>query len=142
MKKRMKELGEKERIATLDALYTAAGSLRGRDAMKDFLRDLLTESERVMLGRRIMIARLLLSGATRREIATRLQVGLDTIQRIERWLSDQMPGYENAIAGLERAHGKREQKFEADKRFAALKRKYPLHFLLFKDPFTNRRIPR
>lgn len=138
----MKELGEKERIATLDALYTAAGSLRGRDAMKDFLRDLLTESERVMLGRRIMIARLLLSGATRREIATRLQVGLDTIQRIERWLSDQMPGYENAIAGLERAHGKREQKFEADKRFAALKRKYPLHFLLFKDPFTNRRIPR
>lgn len=138
----MKELGEKERIATLDALYTAAGSLRGRDAMKDFLRDLLTESERVMLGRRILIARLLLSGATRREIATRLQVGLDTIQRIERWLSDQMPGYENAIAGLERAHGKREQKFEADKRFAALKRKYPLHFLLFKDPFTNRRIPR
>ncbi len=142
MKKRMSELGEKERMMTLDALYTAASSLTGRDAMKDFLRDLLTDSERIMLGRRIMIARLLLSGATRRAIAERMSVGLDTVQRIEKWLSDQMPGYEKAIAEMERAYEKRAQKFENDARFAALKRKYPLHFLLFKDPFTKRHLPK
>ena len=64
MKKKMDELSEKERIATLDALYTAAGTVRGRAAMKIFLRDLLTESERIMLGRRILIARLLLQDET------------------------------------------------------------------------------
>ena len=142
MKKKMSELGDKERIATLDALCTAAGALHGREPMKAFLKDLLTESERVMLGRRIMIARLLLAGASRREVAERMGVGLDTIARVTLWLADQMPGYEKAIAGLERAYNKRDQKFEENKRFAALKRKYPLHFLLFKDPFTGHRIPR
>jgi len=74
MKRKISELSEKERITTLDALYTAAGSLKGREAMKLFLRDLLTESERIMLGRRILIARLLLTGATRRDIGKRMRV--------------------------------------------------------------------
>ena len=134
MKVRAKDLGEKERMATLDALYTAAGSVKGRDAMKMFLRDLLTESERVMLGRRIQVARLLIAGATTREVAERMGVGPDTIGRIERWLHDQMPGYETAIAGLKKAHAKRQAKYDGNARFAAMKRKYPLHFLLFPFP--------
>lgn len=137
MKKRMSELGEKEKIATLDALYSAAGSLKGRDAIKSFLKDLLTESERVMLGRRILIAQLLIGGVTRREIAERMQVGLDTVERIARWLKDELPGYEQAVEGLSKEHAKREHKMEEKKRFAALKRKYPLHFLFFRDPFTK-----
>ena len=62
MKRKINELMPKERIATLDALYTAVNSLRGREAVKLFLRDLLTESERIMLGRRIIVARRLLAG--------------------------------------------------------------------------------
>jgi uncharacterized protein YerC len=102
--------------------------------MKRFLRDLLTESERIMLGRRIMIAQLLLSGKTTREIAAELGVGLDTVWRVEKWLVDEVPGYEDALKGMERALKKRRTRAEQAADFARLKRNYPLHFLFFPWP--------
>jgi hypothetical protein len=36
MKRRVDELSEQERIKTLDALYTAAGAVQGRETMKLF----------------------------------------------------------------------------------------------------------
>src|SRR3989344_7729843 len=97
MKRKINDLSEKDKIQTLDLLYTAASSVHGRDAMKLFLRDLLTTSERVMLGRRVWIARLLLSGHSQVEIGKRLHVGPNTIWRVQKWLEDQFPGYEQAI---------------------------------------------
>jgi uncharacterized protein YerC len=136
MKVKIKELTDEERIETLDALYTAAGTVRGREAMKLFLRDLLTESERVMLGRRILIARRLLSGSLYDDIANHLRVGHDTIHRVHRWLRDKLPGYEHAIRDMEKEFQERARRHE-DKRLYAtsalyrLKKKYPMHFLLF-----------
>ncbi len=139
MKVRIKELGEKQRIQTLDALYTAAGTVRGRAAMKLFLRDLLTPSERIMLGRRILIARRLMAQHSYDDIATDMKVGHDTIHRIHRWLRDQLPGYEQAIKEMEKEFEKRRLKYEDKKLYATsalyrLKKKYPLHFLLFPLP--------
>lgn len=134
MKIRARELSDKQRIMTLDALYSAAGSLRGREATKLFLRDLLTESERIMLGRRILIAHKLLAGVSTRTIADELGVGLDTIWRVEKWLSDQLPGYEQALSGMEKEFSKRKRKTENKIHFARLKKRYPLHFLLFPTP--------
>ena len=134
MKKKVSELSEKERVITLDALYTATASMKGRDAMKLFLRDLLTESERIMLGRRILIARLLLMGETYDGICERLGTGRRTIREVQRWLSDQMPGYEDAIAGLEEEYGRREfKKKYASSMLFRFKKRYPLHFLLFPE---------
>ena len=125
---------------TLDTLYTAASSIQGRDAIKLFLKDLLTPSERIMLGRRIIIARKLLSGETYDEISLSLKVGTDTISRVQRWLNDQMPGYEQAIAGLEKEFDKRqEKKLYATSTLYRLKKKYPLHFLLFPNPKLKNR---
>ncbi len=135
MKKKMDELSEKERIATLDALYTAAGTIRGRAAMKLFLRDLLTESERIMLGRRILIARLLIQDETYETIGVRLGTSHPTIGRVHKWLRDQLPGYETAIAAMEDEFGKRDfKKKYATSAIFRLKRRYPLHFLLFPEP--------
>lgn len=135
MKVQAKQLSEAERIETLDALYTAAGTVHGRDAMKVFLRDLLTESERIMLGRRIIIARRLIASSTYDDIATELKVGYDTIHRIQRWLHDQMPGYEKAVQGMEKEFEKRKmKKLYATSALARLKLKYPGHFLLFPFP--------
>src|SRR3989344_1288693 len=139
MKRKTKELSETERIETLDALYTAAGAMRGRDAMKVFLRDLLTPSERIMLGRRIIIARRLLAGEGPTSIAVDMKVGYDTIYRVQRWLEDQVPGYERAIKEMEKEFGRRREKWEEKKLYATsalyrLKKKYPLHFLLFPTP--------
>lgn len=135
MKKQMHELSEQERIKTLDALYTAVSSVRGRTAIKMLLRDLLTESERVMLGRRILIARLLLHGETYESIGMRLGTSHPTIGRVHRWLRDQLPGYEDAIYALEKELEKRDFKRKyAQSPLFRLKKKYPLHFLLFPNP--------
>ena len=139
MKIRSKELSDESRIKTLDALYTAAGTVKGRVAMKMFLRDLLTESERIMLGRRILIARDLIAGRRYSEISADLGVAADTISRVHKWLEDQMPGYETAIQGMKKEMDARDAK-RIDKRMYAtsalyrLKKKYPIHFLLFPWP--------
>src|SRR3989338_3934243 len=134
MKKKMEELSKEEQIKTLDSLYTAADAIRGRPAMKSFLRDLLTESERIMLGRRILIARLLLSGETYDGIYTRLGASPGTIRNVDRWLQDQVPGYETAISAMEEEFGKRDFKRKyAKSMLFRFKKRYPLHFLLFPE---------
>lgn len=135
MKVRIRNLSDKERIEVLDTLYTAASVVHGRDAMKLFLRDLLTESERVMLGRRIIIARMLIAGESHRVIEDELKVGRDTIGRVHRWLFDQLPGYETAVAELEKELDKRMFKKQyAQSALFRLKQKYPGHFLLISVP--------
>ena len=137
MKRRSADLTDKEKIHTLDMLYTAASSVKGRSAVKLFLRDLLTESERIMLGRRIWIARLLIAGEKYDTIAKKLKLGYGTIYRVERWLQDQFSGYEEAIKGVNREFDKRALNAEIRDdpfSYAALKRRFPLHFLLFPEP--------
>lgn len=134
MKKKLDQLTDHQKMQTLDLLYTAAGAVKGRDATKAFLKELLTPSERIMLGRRIWIARLLLAGHTHAEIGEELEVGPNTIARVDKWLQKQMPGYRKAIAELEKEMKHRQDKIEIARdpfSFKALKKKYPLHFLLF-----------
>jgi uncharacterized protein YerC len=131
MKKQISQLSSKEKMETLDILYTAAGTVKGRDATKAFLRELLTPSERIMLGRRIWIARLLLEGHSQAEIGEKLQVGPNTIWRVEKWLRDQMPGYRDAIKGMKKEFKKRKTKSTDPFSLAGLKRRYPMHFLFF-----------
>ena len=139
MKVKAKELTDQQRIEILDALYTAAGTVKGRAAMKLFLKDLLTESERIMMGRRILIARKLIAGDSFADINDSLGVGKDTVWRVEKWLHDQFPGYESVISAMEKEFAARKKKSD-DKRLYAtsalyrLKKKYPLHFLLFPTP--------
>lgn len=136
MKVRIQSLSNKDRINYLDALYTAASGVRGRVDVKAFLRDLLTPGERIMLGRRISIARRIIAGEGYDAIAASMRVGKDTIRRVHRWLLDQSPGYEKALAGLEREYEKRTKRSSIDYNtlIGKFKRKYPLHFLLFRWP--------
>ncbi len=135
MKVKAEKLSEQETIRTLDTLYTAASAVQGRAAVKLFLRDLLTRSERIMLGRRILIARKLIQRESYSSIIESLSVGPDTIYRVQKWLNDQMPGYEQAVAGLEKEFSRRqEKKLYAQSALYRLKKKYPLHFLLFPTP--------
>lgn len=148
MKVQKEGLAKEEYIRTLDALYTSAGAMKGRDAMKLFLRDLLTDSERIMLGRRITIAQMITAGKTHEEIVDVLHVGYDTIARVHRWLRDDVPGYEMALAKLREELNKREGKrayaqMQNDPTlagmFARLKKQYPVYFLLFPTPKKYRR---
>ena len=132
MKVKAKNLDKQQIIETLDSLYTAASAVKGRAEMKLFLRDLLTESERVMLGRRILIAQRLIGGETYEDIRGALGVGPCTIAKVERWLQDQMPGYETALKGMEKEFLKRRSKFSHYSR-SQFEKKFPLLALLVKE---------
>jgi len=136
MKVMSHKLSKEEKIKYLDALYTASSVLKTRDDMKKFLRDLLTESERIMIGRRIVIAHQLLKDESYDSIVADLKVGRDTITKIHRWLQDETRGYEKAIEKFQKVLDEREEKRVKSSRyynqpFAQLKKRYPLHFLLF-----------
>jgi len=132
MKRKPKDLTREEFIITLDTLYTAMSVLKGRSSMKLFLKDLLTKSELIMIGRRVIIARKLIRGESYDEIGKVMKVGQSTISRVHKWLNDQLPGYENAIKGLEKEFGYRKTPYSKNQSvLRTLKSKYPLHFLLF-----------
>ena len=137
MKVRPRKLGGKDRMRYLDTLYTTVSTLKSREEVKNFLRDLLTESERVMVGRRILIAQMLLKEKPYDEIIRELKVGKDTIMRVHRWLEDETEGYEKAVKELEKVLNDRQKKLEKNRKyvdpfsFEGLRKRYPLHFFLF-----------
>jgi len=143
MKVKPRKLKKEDKIKYLDYLYTASASLKSREEVKNFLRDLLTESERIMLGRRILIAQRLLEDKSYDEIVKELSVGKDTIMRVHRWLGDQSGGYEETVKKLKKELVSRKSKskksYPEPFSFAWLKQRYPLHFLLFNliDEFSK-----
>jgi len=52
----------------------------------NFLKNTLTESEQLMLGRRLMISSLLLRGLTQMEIRFLLDLSPNTTWKVKRWL--------------------------------------------------------
>ncbi|MBI2064953.1 MAG: hypothetical protein HYT62_02790 [Candidatus Yanofskybacteria bacterium] len=135
MKIKPRKVKNSDRIKYLDALYTAVASLKSREEVKNFLRDLLTESERIMMGRRVVIAQRLLEDKTYDEIRREIGVGVDTIMRVHRWLSGDDGGYEKAVKTLNKVLESREKRYNKEiyepGSFKWLKRRYPLHFFLF-----------
>lgn len=135
MKIRSRKIDNKEKIEYLDALYTAVESLKSREEVKNFLRDLLTEGERIMVGRRIVIAKRLLNEESYEQIIREMRVGPDTIMRVHRWLEDDIDGYEKAVKKLEKVlesrQERRDRAYIDPFSFKGLKQRYPLHFFLF-----------
>ncbi|MBU3964919.1 hypothetical protein KKG29_02495 [Patescibacteria group bacterium] len=120
----------------LDLLWTSIAQLETRDEVKSFLKDLLSQSEAIMLARRIEIARRLLEGQSYRKIIADLKVGMDTVNKVQGWLTAGFGGYEKAVSGFQKELDRRFSKFpKANKSvpysFSWMKQKYPLQFLLF-----------
>ena len=74
--------------------------LRGREAVRNFFRDLLNRQERLMLARRLHVASLLEAGATYSEIRRTLGAGSPLISRVARWLEFGRAGYKTAVKKL------------------------------------------
>ena len=97
---------------------------------KELLMGLLTESELVMLGRRMQIARMLMQKKSHSEIQRELHVGFITIQAIEQWLEKKLPGYHRSAYVSKK--GRRPSDYVPTDPFSfrALRRRYPMEFLL------------
>lgn len=132
----LKSIDSNSKMKYLDLLWTSISQLKTREETKRFFKDLLSESEAIMLARRIEIAKRLIEGESYDSIAQDLKVGKDTIGRVQRWLVSGFGGYEKAVNGFKKELDRRFSKSaRRDKSepysFNWIKQKYPLHFLLF-----------
>lgn len=132
MKKMKEQLSEKENKEALGRLFTAASAIKNKKQMKQFLGEILTHSEQLMLGRRVWIAQLLLTGHTHDEVCAKLKAGPSTVRRVSKWLDAKLPGYAEAVATQTRKprNTKHYERVPATS-FTALRRRYPMHFLFF-----------
>lgn len=83
-----------------------------RKLWRDFLRDLLTESEMRMIKRRWHVARLLTAGKTIRETATTAGVGTDTVSRVSKALRSGTGALRRALTSLREQTGGKRKKAE------------------------------
>ena len=128
------ELGKiavQERKKALRDLWSAVETMTKQGDLQLFLEHLLTDSEQIMLARRIQIALHLLQGLNHRSITEKLHVGLSTVQRVDRWLSG-YKDYRKVLPSLYLEYRKKpgKQPPASPYTFRWLRKKYPLHFLL------------
>lgn len=103
MKFETKKIEKDIRSKCLDALYAALDFAKERNEIKSFVNDILTEGEKIMVGRRILIAKKLLIKQPYRKIVTEMGVGLDTVYRVKKWLGGRHKGYEKVIEKVKKA---------------------------------------
>jgi len=127
------ELSEVEKKQYLGDFYSMVASLKNRDEVKNFFKDLLTLSEVVMISRRIKVAKMLLEGQKYEDIRRKLKIGVATITQVERWLFNGFGGYRKTIGEFQKNHKEKDD----FKKFGEIplsrewtRKKYPLHYLL------------
>jgi uncharacterized protein YerC len=106
--------------------------MKKRDSFSDLLCDFLTPSERVMFGRRIRIAQWLLAGKSCRAVMHKFGAGQDTVYVVDKWLRQKCGQYDEVFPSLykemlEKVSGER----GLPTSWKSVRRKYPMHFLLF-----------
>jgi uncharacterized protein YerC len=133
MRREISRIKEKEKKATLEALYQATDRIRGDDAVKIFINDILTESEQITIGRRLLIANLILTGHTYAEIHNQLGVSPNTFSRIRQWLTGRFSDYDQALKDTSPSSPSTKVTYTkvTPLSYEHLKKKFPLHFLLF-----------
>lgn len=139
MSKSIKKQRPKEKLLTEQALYEAARLMDGKNPAVTFIEKLLTESERNIIGRRILISQMILAGKSQAEIRYEFSVSPNTFTRTRKWLSQQIPDYNTTLKEFKAEKERKEQTRTERKRteqsdyfsFTSFRRRYPGHFLLF-----------
>ncbi len=127
----------KERQELLLEFWTTLALLESVEEIKNFLKDMLSETEAIMLARRLKIAKLIYAGWNYDKIEKALHTSASTIAAVHSWLDGGFGGYIQGLTKLrkelQRQEGLQEKRQEAREPFSLeyLKKKYPLHFLLF-----------
>ena len=132
MHKKLEGMKSAEKAAINAALSAALKRLDNN--AEYFISNLMTERERLTIGRRVLIANLILSGYTRMEINQQLSVSPNTFAKIKRWLDEALPNFESTNE-IERVRLSvkvtKVMRRPNPLTFDALRKKYPMHFLLF-----------
>ena len=137
MKLEAKRIKSDIKSKCLDALYAAFGFAEEKNETKSFLNDVLTESEKIMIGRRILVAKKLLAGQSYRDITREMGVGLDTVHKVKRWLGGRHSGIEKVVERVKksaRRFSKNKSEFldyYPTSGLAEIKRRYKSYYWLY-----------
>lgn len=141
MSKRTEHIRYTEKEMTLAALEEAAKRMEGPYPALTLINELLTESEKLTIGRRILIAQMILAGMTQAEINYTLSVSPNTFCRTRKWLEGQIPNYDDALREAmvlenERSDKRYEERssrkqYAPANTFRGMRQRYPAHFLFF-----------
>lgn len=130
-----RNLADDELKSLDEELWDVLSRLHKKKELLHFLRAMITTSEVVMLARRIRIAKFLLAGANHLETSNKLSVGLTTVQAVDSWLRIDFKNYKKTLPPFYEKAKKEKKKSGRvpayPETFTALRRRYPLHFLLF-----------
>ncbi|GAF99159.1 unnamed protein product [marine sediment metagenome] len=80
-----------------DIFLETLSNLKNKDEANQFMYDLLTPTERVMLGKRLAITLMIFKGYAHRDISEALKVSTSTISIITDWLRHEGQGYRQVI---------------------------------------------
>lgn len=86
--------------------YNSLAELTTEEDVADFLNDLLTPTEKIMLQKRLAIAFLLQKGYDQRTIHRIMKVSVTTVNSVNFWLKNQGKGYRNIMERM-----RKEQRF-------------------------------
>ncbi len=128
-----KLLSKQEQANLFVKLAKALTALRSAEEVAHFLKDLLSESEVLMLARRLQVAERLIDGRTYQQIRSEIKVSFGTIARVQIWLEIYGEGYRTVAKRIAKHE---DPKDDLSKPFAKVKRKYPMYFwpeLLLKE---------
>lgn len=92
--RRYQHLDEEQKYSALGELRQAFMSAKEEQEVDQIIYAILTEDERLKIGRRIEIARQIRAGLTYREIMRDLKVGLSTVEMVGKRMDKFPVGYE------------------------------------------------
>jgi len=109
-------------------LRQTLADLHSEQDVAEFLDDLLTPTEKVMLGKRLAIAVLLDKGYDQRTIHSMMRVSVSTVNTVNYWLTNKGDGYRKVIA---RIKGKQQWKNFLEKLDRALDDLYHVNMVMY-----------
>lgn len=120
------KLSKQEQTELFVKLARSLSLLRSPQETAEFLKDLLSEAEVLMLARRLQIAEMLVDGQTYEQIKEVMKVGQSTIARVQTWLELYGEGYRTVIDRSRKYQPAVES--DSGKLWAQHKRKYPMYY--------------
>ncbi|MBU3943039.1 hypothetical protein KKA24_03585, partial [Patescibacteria group bacterium] len=124
--KRYSQISKEEEINLLQEFCDAISVLDSSEEIMNFITDLLSKQETVMIAKRIKIAKMLIEGKEYQEIQNRLKTSPSTISKINQWLLESGEGF-RVIA--KRAKNRKPENNDLEiSEIGKLKKRYPIMF--------------
>lgn len=138
---KLNALTKEERIRLVGDFYDAVSTIKDKNEARKIFRDLFTPDEIGTMMRRIDVAVLLMLGFSYEEVVELLGVGKEKVRRVQQKLEKGGEGYALMVERLLKKRKNRKIRKIKNSRKAArienrpnieyLKKKYPVHFLLW-----------